>query len=245
MSGSKRSYLIVLALVVACDDPAAPDTTIHRVDLSTSAIIIGPGERVQLTATPRTAAGTPVTDRQVTWSVQPAGIATVSAAGLLEGLAFGAALLTASVDDKSATASINVVPTAPRHLAAAWRMESFDGLTVPATYALFFDEPVGGGIVGRVEIRLDSATKVMTEAATYQRRYCFTELHDNVVMYRYCWGDHGTFTLGNALPVSLRLTSEYIQNLFTPGQVMGDGRLTLSEELWIGETRRTTIWTRR
>src|SRR5688500_5807330 len=133
----------------------------------------------------------------------------------------------------------------PQHLAAAWRMESFDGQAVPAAYAIFHDVPVGDRVVARVEIRLDSATKAMTSTATYERRYWFTELHDNVVAFKYMWGDHGRFVLGGTIPVPLTLTSEYIQNLMTPGSVRSDGRLALNEELWIGETRRATLWVRR
>jgi predicted aspartyl protease len=63
-------------------------------------------------------------------------------------------------------------------------MESFDGHALPAAYLILYDQWVGDKFVARVEIRLDSAVKTMATDATYQRRYYFTELHDNVVAVR-------------------------------------------------------------
>jgi hypothetical protein len=110
---------------------------------------------------------------------------------------------------------------------------------------MLFNEPVGDHIVARLEIRLDSAKKVMANDAKYQRQYCFSELHDDVLMFRYCWGDHGTFALGSNVPVPLTLTSEYIENLVTVGTVRVDGRLALTEELSLDDPPRATVWTRR
>lgn len=136
--------------------------------------------------------------------------------------------------------------TAPaRGLEGNWGMTSFDGLSVPATYAEFFDEPVGDRIVEHVIIRLDSAGKIMRADSTYERRYFFSELHDGVVVIRYLWGDHGTFTVGVGAADAIHLVSEYIQNLDTPGTIAASGELHLSEELWIGETPRATVWTQR
>lgn len=231
-------------LFVACSDAGAPEPlVVDHVELSASSVRLPPNGSTTLTAVPRTASGSVVPGRTVTWTSSDDAIATV-AAGQINGIAFGVVTVTATVDGKSADASVAVVPTEAAHLAAAWRMESFDGKTLPAAYALFYDEPVGDRIIGVVEIRLDSARKLMAADRTYQRGYCFTELHDDVPMFRYCWGDHGLFTLGADVPVSLTLTSEYIQNLTTPGHVTTDGRLALNEELWIGEARHATIWAR-
>lgn len=133
--------------------------------------------------------------------------------------------------------------TAPaRGLEGNWRMLSFDGMTVPATYAEFFDEPVGDRIIEHVIIRLDSAVKVMRADSTYERRYSFSELHDGVLVIQYFWGDHGTFSVGVGAADAIHLVSEYIQNLDTPGTIASTGELHLSEELWIGETPRATVW---
>lgn len=236
----------VLLLAAACADPAGPDVPliVDRVELSSISLALGPGASQALIATPRAANGAVVPGRSIAWTSDANTVVTVSA-GEVTGVSLGTGRITASVDGKSAQATVSVIPTAPQHLAAAWSMESFDGHALPAAYAIFYDEPVGDRIIAKVEIRLDSATKAMTGTATYERRYWFTELHDDVPAYTYMWGDHGRFVLGGNVPVPLTLTSEYIENLMTPGSVRSDGRLALSEELWIGEARRATLWVRR
>ena len=248
MSNMRTSFsAALLLLALACSDPARPEDplAVDRVDLSSTSLALGPGASQVLVATPRASNGAVVPGRSIAWNSDANGVVTVSTSGEVRGVSIGMGTITASVDGKSAQAIVSVIPTAPQHLAAGWRMESFDGHALPAAYAVFYDVPVGDRIIAKVEIRLDSATKAMTGTATYERRYWFTELHDNAVAFRYMWGDHGRFVLGGNLPVPLTLTSEYIQNLTTPGTVRSDGRLALNEELWIGETRRVTLWVRR
>ena len=123
-----------------------------------------------------------------------------------------------------------------------WRMKAFDTRLVPNTYAEFFNEPVGDRIVRYTEIRLDSAVKELRADSTYVRRYYYTELQDNVVAYRYFWGDHGKFSIDGRTPAQITLTSEYIQNLSAAGRVVADGAIELSEPLWLGEEPRNTVW---
>jgi hypothetical protein len=193
---------------------------------------------------PRTSSGTAVPGRTIVWTSSAPDVAIVSEQGQVTGVSFGTAAIRAAVDGKFAEAAISVVPTDAGHLASQWRMQSFDGLTLPAAYVTFYDEPVGDRIIGVVEIRLDSATKLMSSDNKYQRRYYFSEVHDGVVVLKYLWGDHGQFVLGQGVPVPVTLTSEYIQHLTTPGHIATDGRLELTESLWIGETPRATVWTR-
>lgn len=238
---------VVLALLACGGDPNGPDEplTVDRVELSSTSLTLGPGASQILVATPRAANGAVVPGRTISWNSDANTVATVSMTGEVVGVSLGTGRITASIDGKSAQATVFVIPTAPQHLVAAWRMESFDGHTVPAVYAVFYDDTIGDRIIAKVEIVLDSATKVMTTAARYERRYWFSELHDGVLAFRYMWGDRGSFALGGTVPVPLTLTSEYIENLMTPGSVRTDGRLALNEELWIGETRRATLWVRR
>lgn len=246
--GTLRFLLTALvAIAAACGDSAGPGDplVVDHVELSASSLTLAPNASQLLVATPRAANGSVVPGRAIVWSADDNTIATVSATGSVTGVSLGMGRITASVDGKSAVASVSVVPTEARHLAAGWRMESFEGKLLPAAYAIFYNERVGDRIIAKVEIRLDSATKTMASGGTYQRRYCFTELHDEVPVLRHCWGDHGRFALGGNVPVPVTLTSEFIQHLVTPGEVRSDGRLALSEELWIGEARRATIWVRR
>jgi hypothetical protein len=49
--------------------------------------------------------------------------------------------------------------------------------------------------------------------------------------------------VGGSTGNAIHLTSEYIQNLDTPGTIATNGELHLNEELWIGEAPRATVWT--
>jgi alpha-tubulin suppressor-like RCC1 family protein len=67
------------------------------------------GRTVQLTATPRDAAGAPLT-RSVTWSSQSSTVASVSSTGLVTALAPGQAQITATSESASAQVTIAVTP---------------------------------------------------------------------------------------------------------------------------------------
>ncbi|MCC6431395.1 MAG: Ig-like domain-containing protein [Gemmatimonadaceae bacterium] len=69
------------------------------------------GRTQQLTATPRSAAGTVLTGRVITWATGAPGIATVSATGLVSAIAPGIALVLATIDGVTQSATITV--TAP------------------------------------------------------------------------------------------------------------------------------------
>jgi hypothetical protein len=244
MTRTLKAFALLTALV-ACSDAVGPDTAIvAAVELSATAVSVGPGASNTLIAVPRTSSGTAVPGRAVAWTSSAPGVATVNAQGQVTGVTLGTATVRAEVDGKYAEAAVTVVPTDTGHLASQWRMQSINGLALPAVYATFYDEPVGDVIIGVVEIRLDSATKVMSSDGKYQRRYYFSELHDGIVVLKYLWGDHGQFALGQGIPVPLTLTSDYIQHLTTVGHVAIDGRLELTESLWIGEAPRATIWKR-
>src|SRR5687767_6903377 len=230
---------------LSCGEAGAPDLVVDRIELSSPAVTVGPATTVQMYAVPRTATGREVPGRTIVWSGGHPSVATISATGLVSAIGIGTTTLSASADGKSASADVTVIPTQPAHLASKWKMDSFDAKPLPAAYQLFYNEPVGDRVVGVVEIRLDSAIKTMTTLNRYQRTYYFTELHDGVVQLKYLWGDHGQVTLGAGAPVPVSMVSEYIQNLSTAGVVRLDAKLALNEELWISESKRATIWSRR
>src|SRR2546426_506737 len=72
------------------------------------------GGTVQLTATPKDAAGNVLTGRVVTWASSNAAVATVSATGLVTGGAAGGVAIAATSEGQSASATISVanVPVA-------------------------------------------------------------------------------------------------------------------------------------
>ena len=69
------------------------------------------GQTLQLTATPKDSSGNPLSGRTIAWSSSAQQVATVSASGLVTGVAAGSATITAMSEGKSGTAAITV--TAP------------------------------------------------------------------------------------------------------------------------------------
>jgi hypothetical protein len=242
-STSATFALGVMLAAAACSDPAGPEP-VAAVEISEQSLALGPSESRPLTVTVRGVNGSVLAGRDVSWGTSDHLVATVTAQGAVTAHAFGVATIVATVEGKTAQAVVTVTATQPAHLAGLWRMRSFDGKTLPAAYAVFYDEVVGDRVVEVVEIRLDSARVQLRDDGLYPfRQYCFTELHDLVPMFKYCWGDHGRFVLGNP-PGRIVFTSEYIQNLSAAGTVTTAGEVALTEPLWVSETPRSTIWRR-
>ena len=106
----------------------APATTITSSNVPVAAVTVSPastsvvvGATVQLAAVTRDSAGNTLTGRTVTWTSGTNGLATISASGLLAGVATGTVTITATSEGKSGTAAISV--TAPNCLTSAgiWR----------------------------------------------------------------------------------------------------------------------------
>jgi len=109
--------LIALSAVACGGGPSepAPDPTAAQVSVTPATLTLASGATGQLTATPRDGAGAALTGRKVTWTSQDTTIAKVDAAGLVTAQLVRAATagetrITASVDGKSATASVTVSP---------------------------------------------------------------------------------------------------------------------------------------
>ena len=73
------------------------------------------GETLQMTATPRSPTGVPLTGRDVSWSTSDPLVATVTEDGLVEGVSGGPVTITATVELQAGSTEVEVVdPTAPR-----------------------------------------------------------------------------------------------------------------------------------
>src|SRR3989442_6328724 len=72
------------------------------------------GQTVQLTATPKDAAGNPLSGRVVAWVSSNTGVTTVSGSGLVRGVAAGTATITAASEGQSGSSAVTVtiVPVA-------------------------------------------------------------------------------------------------------------------------------------
>ena len=97
-----------------CLGPVSTTVLVNRVAPVASVIVtpttatIGPGGTVQLTATTKDAAGNVLTGRAVTWTSGNTAAATVSASGLVTGVAAGSPTITATSEGQSGTASVTV-----------------------------------------------------------------------------------------------------------------------------------------
>src|SRR3989454_1145258 len=85
---------------------------VASVDVSPATAAIYPNATVQLSATPKDAAGTPLTGRTVTWTTSDTTVATVDVNGLVTGKAAGGPVtITATSEGKSGASAITVNPT--------------------------------------------------------------------------------------------------------------------------------------
>lgn len=81
---------------------------VASVELSPAGISLVPGETALLAATVRDASGNQLTGRSVSWASSDEGVAAVSSGGLVTAAGLGFALVTASVEGKTATATVTV-----------------------------------------------------------------------------------------------------------------------------------------
>ena len=109
------------ATITATSEGASGSATVTVSAVPVASVSVTPatasvpaGGTVQLSATPRDAAGTPLTGRPITWTTSAGAVATVSVGGLVTGVAPGSATITATSEGKSGTAAVTVanVPVA-------------------------------------------------------------------------------------------------------------------------------------
>ena len=132
---SAASIAAVALVFAACSETASPPTPdslspsfakggqpgkLKSVAVSPARATVDVGGTVQLTATPNPASATPTFE----WASSNNAVATVSATGLVTGVASGSATITVSGGGKSASASVSVAlpappPSAPQTLVGA------------------------------------------------------------------------------------------------------------------------------
>ena len=100
----------MLALAAGCGGDSSGPPAVASVSVSAPAGSIIVGQTAQLSATPRDAAGTAITGRTVTWATSTASIATVSNTGLVTGVSAGSATISATVDGKTGTRLVDIIP---------------------------------------------------------------------------------------------------------------------------------------
>lgn len=114
-SGLVTAHALGTAMITAASGSKSGIATINVAPPPVASITVAPandtlliGETVQLTATLRDAANNILTNRTVTWTSTSTTIATVSSSGLVTAVGDGAVSISASVDNRSASAAIQV-----------------------------------------------------------------------------------------------------------------------------------------
>jgi hypothetical protein len=98
-------------LTVTAADPTI--TPVASVAVALASSTLSPGQTTQATATTRDASGNVLTGRAIAWSTNNTAVATVSSAGLVTAVASGSALIVATSEGKSGSASLTVQSTPP------------------------------------------------------------------------------------------------------------------------------------
>src|SRR6266571_3427451 len=100
--------------------PALP-VPVAAVTVSPATAILQAGAAAQLTAVTTDSAGNPLTGRTVSWTSLDSTVATVSASGLVKGVATGTTTITATSEGKSGRATISVAAPSCLTSAGIWR----------------------------------------------------------------------------------------------------------------------------
>ena len=222
--------------------------TVARVVVGPPVQTLAPGESSVLYGMAYDASQRLIQGRPTRWRSSDPNVARVSEGGRVLAEGPGRARITAEVDGREGSMEVEVADLArvpsPE---GSWTMRRLGDATVPAAYRVFLDQELDGRRVGRVEIRLDSATKTIGLDGRYTRRYWFSEWHDGALFGRYGWSDRGWWVQDRDEAtgvVAITMHSTWIQNLSTTGAVQGDG-MSLREQLWHEEPTEHTVWVRR
>jgi len=137
------------------------------------------GATTQLTATPKDANGTALSGRTVTWATSNAAVATVSANGLVTGVATGSATITATSEGQSGTAAIAVMappsnPGTVPDLAVA-------GVTDSSVTLSFTEVTDGTGLPASYDIRFAAGTISWGSATVVARGSCASPMAGSAI----------------------------------------------------------------
>src|SRR2546428_362438 len=119
MPAMTKALLLAAALPmdIACNDPTSPPPpgppTVASIAVAPSPGTLLVGSTAQLTATTKDSAGSVLTGRAVTWASSNPAVATVSATGLVTGVAVGSATIMATAEGKNGTAAVTVTVPPP------------------------------------------------------------------------------------------------------------------------------------
>jgi hypothetical protein len=179
-SGLVTAHALGVATITAASGSRSGVATINVIPPPISSITVAPtndtllvGETVQLTTTLRDASNNIVTGRTVAWSSNSTTVATVSSSGLVTGVGDGTATITASIDGRSASATIRVLSPCSTVLAAPIAVgQTIDG-TLASTDCKLDDDTYADGYA----LMVAAATNVQIDmTASYDTYLVLFEL---------------------------------------------------------------------
>lgn len=104
------SVALLAAVASACEDPVSPADRVESLSLNAPELTVAVGGTLQLTALPRDINGAVVAGATIAYTSDSVQLATVSAAGIVSGVAVGEVRITATVGSVTATILLTVVP---------------------------------------------------------------------------------------------------------------------------------------
>jgi hypothetical protein len=109
----QRAIAVSLLLLTACGgDGPTPPPPVASVAVTAPKASLESGETLQLSAAPKDAKGTVVAGKTLRFDTNAPGTATVSAGGLVTGVAAGSVVITATVDGVVGSVTLTVTPAA-------------------------------------------------------------------------------------------------------------------------------------
>lgn len=102
--------LVAAAGLTGCEERVVSALAVASVEVSPAEITLVEGDRATASATVRERGGRELSGREVTWSVDDGGVATVNSAGLVEGRGPGSTLIHATSEGVTGSATVSVLP---------------------------------------------------------------------------------------------------------------------------------------
>ena len=167
----------LISSVAGCgtDKLGPTENPVASVTVSPTTATVAPGGSVQLTAVATSASGTALSGEAFTWSTSDTAVAKVSATGLVTGVALGSTTITATSEQRSATADIAVtlssLPIRGLYVQferRGWGAEYWPGQVIQNFDQ--FDAVVGRTVAAEVALQLDSIRGMGVNAITYELR---------------------------------------------------------------------------
>ena len=153
---------------VTVTSSSEPVASVEVTPASASIIV---GGTVQLTATPKDAAGQPLSGRTITWATDNGTVATVSTSGLVTGQSAGGATITATSEGISGSSSITVTTGGTAALVGQWSTVFPAPIVMVHEHLLFDGRVLAFGENGSPQV-LDPVTGLFTAVPSSQILIC-------------------------------------------------------------------------